>query len=86
MAIKVDNYSKPFKELGLDECKHVLDFFQLTIPASLNIQGKFQALRYTKSFNKIFPREYTCAKFLATFRTDDQGNMMFVSLRTTDDK
>ena len=86
MSSKVDNYTKPLKELTPNEFKYVLDFFHLALPGSMNIQTKFNTLRYTKSFNKIFPREYSLPQFFVTIRSDEQGNIQFINLKTSDGK
>ena len=83
---KAETCIKPLKELNAAEFKYVLDFFQLAIPGSSNPQTKFNTLRYAKSFNKIFPRDYSLGQFLVTLRMDNQGNVQFVNLKTTDNK
>ena len=86
MPDKVEKSTKPLKELSANEFKYVLDFFQLSVPVSASVQTKFNTLRYTKAFNKNFPKEYTLSQFLATLRSDEHGNVQFVNLKTSDEK
>ena len=86
MPSKAEKFTRPIKELSANEFKYILDFFQLSIPVSSSAQTKFNTLRYTKAFNKNFPKEYTLSQFLATLRADEHGNIQFVNLKTSDEK
>lgn len=86
--VKPDTFTstKPLKQLSSAELKLVLDIFHYSPPGNVSLETKFSTLKCLKAFNCNFPKEYSLPQFVAKTRTDEQGNLQFVCLKTTDNK